>query len=50
MKNVVMKLFFVAVLSVLATSHAFSQSNQQDKETKPVPVNFQVPIGFRLNY
>ena len=34
MKNVVMKLFFVAVLSVLATSHAFSQSNQQDKETE----------------
>lgn len=34
MKNVVMKLFFVAVLSVLATSHAFSQSNQQVKETE----------------
>ena len=29
-----MKLFFVAVLSVLATSHAFSQSNQQVKETE----------------
>lgn len=34
MKNVVIKLFFVAVLSVLATSHAFSQSNQQAKETE----------------
>ena len=34
MKNVVIKLFFVAVLSVLATSHAFSQSNQQVKETE----------------
>ena len=34
MKNVVKKLFLVAVLSVLATSHAFSQSNQQDKETE----------------
>lgn len=33
MKNVVKKLFLVAVLSVLATSHAFSQSNQQVKET-----------------
>ena len=34
MKNVVKKLFLVAVLSVLATSHAFSQSNQQVKETE----------------
>ena len=34
MKNVVLKLFLVAVISVLATSHAFSQSNQPIDEAQ----------------